>query len=259
MVPDTAMPTARTRMTETAPGSAFPGHALPRWLPSLLQLASPVLPTGAFSYSQGLEAACAHGWVASEADALAWIDAQWRQSFAPREWACLEAACTAIGLDAAGAAVVPATGAARERVLERLVHLDEDFIASREAAQLQAETLQVGAALARWIDAVHPVSGWRALVRHRPWSAPVAFALCAALEAMPAHVARIAWGWAWMENQAQAAVRLVPLGQSAGQRLLVALRARLADDAPGEAWSFAPRAAIAAMRHERQYSRLFRS
>lgn len=248
-----------TRMTEALRGGPAQAAALPAWLPALLQLASPVLPTGAFSYSQGLEAACAHGWVVSEADALAWIEAQWRQSFAPREGATLDAACEALGLDAAGVAPVPATAAARDRLLERLVPLDDDFLASREAAQLQAETLQVGAALARWTAGVHPESTWQPVVRHRPWSAPVAFALCAAIEAMPPSAARIAWGWAWLENQVQAAVRLVPLGQSAGQRLLVALRPRLADALPDEAWSFAPRAAIAAMRHERQYSRLFRS
>ena len=71
--------------------------------------------------------------------------------------------------------------------------------------------------------------------------------------------ARFAWGFAWLENQVMAAVKIVPLGQSAGQRLLVALRALLAGPPERQPWSFAPLASVLAMRHERQYTRLFRS
>jgi len=54
-------------------------------------------------------------------------------------------------------------------------------------------------------------------------------------------------------------VKIVPLGQTAGQRLLMNLRERLADVPDAQAWSFSPLASVMAMRHERQYTRLFRS
>jgi len=219
--------------------------ALPDWLPALLQLASPALPTGAFSYSQGLETACAFGLVRDEATSLAWIDAQWRNAFHPRELPALEAAWCAC----------------RDGDARRLAEIDARFVASRASAEARAETLQVGSALLRWLQTLRPNCAEAALARGAGarLSAPVAYALCARSEGLPAQATRFGYGFAWLENQVQAAVKLVPLGQSAGQRLQIALRARLSDRLPRRPWSFAPLAAIAAMRHERQYTRLFRS
>lgn len=221
------------------------GAGMPAWLPALLQLASPALPTGAFSYSQGLEAACERGLVRDEASALAWIDAQWRQSFGPRERMAVDAAWRAADAgDADGFAAA-----------------DRAFLASRDSEESRAETRQVGAALMRWLGTLHPDAAAQAPARAaggRP-CAPSAFALCALAQGLPREAAVFGWSFAWIENQVQAAVKLVPLGQSAGQRLLLALRPRLADPLPDAPWSFAPVAAIMAMRHERQYTRLFRS
>ena len=76
----------------------------------------------------------------------------------------------------------------------------------------------------------------------------------------------MAYLWSWLENQVMAAIKAVPLGQVAGQRLLLALGARMpaavavakavADD---DVASFAPGLALASARHETQYTRLFRS
>jgi len=218
---------------------------LPAWLPALLQLSSPALPIGAFSYSQGLEAAQAHGLVHDEATALAWIDSAWRQSFGPRE----------------RSAVAEAWAAAASGSAESLAAIDARFVASRDAAEARAETRQVGAALLRWLFSLLPHAPESGLARAAgaKLSAPVAFALCCRAQGLPCEAAVFAWGFAWIENQVQAAVKLVPLGQSAGQRLQLALRARLADPLPDTPWAFAPAAAVLAMRHERQYSRLFRS
>jgi urease accessory protein len=218
---------------------------LPDWLPALLQLASPALPIGAFSYSQGLEAACEHRVVSDEASSLAWIDAQWRQAFAPRELPAVDQAWL--------------SAAAGDAQALRLA--DREFVASRDGAESRAETLQVGAALQRWLATLHPGSDELALAAAAGprLSAPCAWALCCRTQALPREAAVFGWGFAWIENQVQAAVKLVPLGQSAGQRLLLALRPRLRDPLPARPWSFAPVASILAMRHERQYTRLFRS
>jgi len=142
-----------------------PNGTLPDWLPALLQLASPALPTGAFSYSQGLESACELGLVRDEAGALRWIDAQWRNAFHPRELPALDAAWQAV----------------RDADAARLAVIDAEFVASRDSAEARAETLQVGAALLRWLHTLLPECGEAALARasRQRLCAPVAFALCA--------------------------------------------------------------------------------
>ena len=218
---------------------------LPDWLPALLQLASPALPTGAFSYSQGLETACDAGLVHDESSALAWIDTQWRQAFAVRELPAVVGACRAV--------------AARDA--QALQAADRAFVASRDSSEARAETRQVGAALLRWLTTLYPGGAEASLAAacgHR-LAAPAGYALCCAAQGLPERAAVFGWGFAWLENQVQAAVKLVPLGQTAGQRMQIALRLRLADPLPDEGWSFAPVASIMAMRHERQYTRLFRS
>jgi len=245
-------------------GTALPRAAasgLPDWLPALLQLASPALPIGSFSYSQGLEAAAWAGVVRDEAGALAWIGSHWHSAFAARELPVVEDACRRL---AEAAHADPDETAAAASLLEALAELDEAFVASRDSAEARAETRQTGAALLRWLGGLHPDSApWRLgqalAARGQPPCAPLAFALGAHAQGLPPAAARLGWGFAWLENQVMAAVKIVPLGQSAGQRLLVALRPLLAEASEEEPWSFAPLASVLAMRHERQYTRLFRS
>ena len=252
--------------------------ALPAWLPALLQMASPALPIGSVSDSQGLVAAAWSGLVRDEASALAWIESQWQQAFAVRELPAVLAAADALA-DAAAEAGASAGAASRAEadahaahradavpapLLAALLAIDEDFLASRDSAEARAETRQTGAALLRWLGTLHPDSlehrlAQAILARRDSLCAPTAFALCGWVQGLPPAAIRFAWAFAWIENQVQAAVKIVPLGQSAGQRLLMALRARVADPAPLEPWSFAPLASVMAMRHERQYTRLFRS
>ena len=247
-----------------APESACGAGAtvgLPNWLPAMLQLASPALPIGSFSYSQGLEAAAWAGRVSDEPSAFEWIDSHWRSAFAVRELPAVLAAAQA--LEAATAECLPGHPDG-DALLADLQALDEGFLASRDSAESRAETRQTGAALLRWLVGLHAGSREAALARalaagRSGPTAPIAFALCGSAQGLPAVATRAAWGFAWIENQVQAAVKIVPLGQSAGQRLILQLRGRIADPAPDEPWSFSPLAGVMAMRHERQYTRLFRS
>jgi urease accessory protein len=215
----------------------------------LLQLASPTLPVGAYTYSQGLEWAVESGAVGNESDALRWI-----------------ADCLEHGVASFEAVYLAHMLAAwRENDQPRLIALDEAFIASRETAELRAETLQMGHSLARLLGDLRdfPARNWAEFATP---SFPLAWSCAAARWRIAAEDALVAYLWSWAENQVMAALKAVPLGQTAGQRLLLALGERL----PGlaaraavtpleDAENFLPAFAIASSLHETQYTRIFRS
>ena len=200
-------------------------------LARLLQLASPTLPVGAYSYSQGLEAAVEAGIVRDAASAQRWIGDVLEFSVARME----------------------------APLLWRMMHgedLDERFRATRETAELLAETLQMGHSLAVLLKDLTD-----ATVAARSYPAVYAFAV-RQWEIEP-RAALVAYLWSWTENQVMAAIKCVPLGQTAGQRILLSLGERLegiADKAvTTELSNFVPGLAMLSSRHEKQYSRLFRS
>ena len=218
----------------------------------LLQLASPALPVGAYSYSQGLEWAVEAGTVRDEASALAWIGdlLEWNISRFEAAW------------------LVNMIEAWKTAEIDHLHRLDGDFIASRETAELRAETLQMGYSLKRLIEDLpdFPDAERGALRAFDPASFPLVWSAAAAAWCIPPQDALAAWLWAWTENQVMAALKAVPLGQAAGQRILYTLGTRLpllvdrAMALPDESISnFTPGLAIASSCHETQYSRLFRS
>lgn len=218
----------------------------------LLQLASPALPIGAYSYSQGLEWAVATGVVRDAETAGAWIGSALELVFAPGE-----AAVTWRALNAA----------LRENWTE-VAAWNDWFVASRETAELRAETEQMGASLVKLTGdlALLDAAARAAASGMSPVTLPAAYALIARGFGVPADAALTAYVWSWLENQVLAALKTIPLGQVAGQRLLVDLGQRIpavTADARSRAatdlCSFAPGLALASSRHETQYSRLFRS
>ncbi|QRJ63366.1 urease accessory protein UreF [Azospira restricta] len=228
-------------------------HAAALPLARLLQLASPALPVGAYTYSQGLEWAVECGVVRDEATAGRWIGD-----------------LLAHGIGRYEAPLVAALMAAWSHGDRReIARLNAEFIASREAAELRAETVQMGFSMRRLLadlrdDALAPHG--EALAALDEVAFPTAWAGIAAAWGIAVDAAVTAYLWSWAENQAMAALKAVPLGQAAGQRLLAALGAELPRIAaaaialPEARWSnFAPAFAIACARHETQYSRLFRS
>ncbi|MES1206765.1 MAG: urease accessory UreF family protein [Pseudomonadota bacterium] len=246
----TAMTTATT-MTMTAEGDGPSGRLA---FLRLLQLASPTLPIGAFAYSQGLEPAVGAGLVGDEDSARAWILGLLAQTMTHVDLAVF------VRLHAAAAAGDTATAR----------RWNAHLLASRATAELQAEDLHLGSALARVLATLGLVPG-AGDDREAPAAGPERtyawmFAFAAARFGVGLRPALEAFAFNWAEAQTSAAVRLVPLGQSAGLRILSAAieaipsavdRAlALVDDEIGAA---APRLALLSTAHEVQYSRLFRS
>ena len=218
-------------------------------LPQLLRLASPMLPVGAYAYSQGMEWAVDEGTIGDEASALAWITDLLRFNIGTLEapvWRRLYRAW-------------------QEGDVESARHWNERFIAIRETAEFRAETLQMGGALKAVLDATLEIDTGLLEQIESP-AFPTAFSFAAHGLGVPLREGLTGYLWAWAENQVSAAMKLVPLGQSSGQRILVkliALLPEIADNALGmqedEFSNFAPALAIASSRHETQYTRLFRS
>lgn len=210
----------------------------------LIWLASPALPVGGFSYSEGLEAAVEAGLVHDEATAGDWLLDH------------LQLVLARSDLPVVAQAVIAFRAADGARVEA----LDQWVRRTRESSELRLQSEQMGRSLGDWACSVGQAA------ERSAHTYPVAFARVAAGIDAPVHDVVLAFGFGWAENMAQAAVKAVPLGQGAGQRIVQ----RLADALPGAAKSavqlpehdrqaFAPMLAILSARHETQYSRLFRS
>jgi urease accessory protein len=215
----------------------------------LIWLASPALPVGGFSYSEGLEAAIDHGLVSDEASARDWIVDQLHTALSRGDLAV----------------VAQSLDAWRSQDAVRTQQLNDWVLHTRETAELRQQTEQMGRSLVEWLRAVEPDAAQQAAPLATPtW--PVAFALAASSSGAPLREVLLSCAFGWAENLVAAAIKAVPLGQNAGQRILRALAAdipaavdhalSLSDD---QRQAFSPMLAILSARHETQYSRLFRS
>ena len=223
------------------------------WL-AAMHLASPALPIGGFSYSQGLESAVDAAIVTNAATATRW---------------CLDAAqvfaqCEAVVFAQSYAACKSFDWAALQTT-------NDWFFATRETAEQRLETQQMGWSMVKLITQ----NGWgsvdlrAALNALRNPTLPIAFAAAALGLHIPLDQSLAAYGFSWAENQVAAAVKSVPLGQQAGQTVLNAVRAALpallsqaqqdASQTPAKRNTFSPHLAILSARHETQFTRLFRS
>jgi urease accessory protein len=215
----------------------------------LLHLASPGLPVGAFAYSQGLEPAVLAGWVHDETSAGAWIGGLLEHGLG--------------GLEVPLFRRLYRAWSDRDDV--EVARWNEVLHAARATSELQAEDRRLGAALARVLMTLG-VSGAAGWADHPRVTQVNLFALACSAWEIPVQPAAAALLFTWCENQVAAAVRLVPLGQSAGLRILSRLAGIVpavvleglarTDDQIGQG---APGLGLASAWHETQYSRIFRS
>ena len=214
----------------------------------LLQLASPALPVGAYSYSQGLESAVEAGIVLDAPSALEWIGD-----------------VMALTIESMEAPVfLRLVDAWERRDAADAARWNEEYVASRESAELRAETLQMGFSLRNLLRDLGVPEVAR--LDFEELAYPAAFAFAVAAWRIDAREALAAYLFAWLENQVLAALKCVPLGQTDGQRVLLELAARVAPAVERAArcrdedlGNLAPGLATLSSRHETQYTRIFRS
>ena len=218
----------------------------------LMWLASPALPVGGFSYSEGLESAVESGRAVNENTAAAWLLDQLQLSLARSDIAVVSQAFKAWQRHDPGT----------------ITELNAWVTTTRETSETRQQTEQMGRSMVEWLKnrglADARIAQLGALKPAPTW--PVAFALAAAQTGAPLREALLSFAFGWAENMVQAALKAVPLGQNAGQRVLAALAAQ----SPGavdhamqlmdsERQAFTPLLAILSAQHETQYSRMFRS
>ncbi|MBI5041097.1 MAG: urease accessory protein UreF [Gammaproteobacteria bacterium] len=215
----------------------------------LLQLVSPALPVGAYAYSQGLEQAVQLAWITNEAQAAEWIEGVLENGLARVDAPVL------LRLHAAWSALD----------LDQVEYWNHFLYACRESAELQAEDRTLARALTRLLIDLGVSEAKPFATQARSTFASL-FALAAVHWKIPAAQCVQGYLWSWAENQVAAAIKLVPLGQTAGQRISLRLGERiphlaeaaraLADEDIGQTMQGL---AMASAWHETQYSRLFRS
>ena len=218
----------------------------------LLQLASPSLPIGAYSYSQGLESAIEQGLVRNENSARTWITTYLHEIVATFEapvlWRLIDAF--------------------QRRDQEQVRYWNSVFIAARDTAEFRAESIQMGYSLGKLVGELRIADEqlMEILLAQSELPLPTSLACAAVALEVPAPSVVLGMLFSWAENQALVCVKSIPLGQVAGQRLLLSLRPELeaaaqtamslADD---ELSNWAPGLSLLSMQHEVQYSRLYRS
>jgi len=216
----------------------------------LLQLASPSLPVGAYSYSEGLETAVDQGAVIDAASLRTWLDDALHYG----------------GVRVEAAVLVRAYEARISDDDEAVRYWNEWLTAARESEEIRLQNHEMGRALLKLLAEIEPPPTGIALLLAAQCNFAVAFAIAAAHWHIARDAAVVGYLQTWTANMINAGVKLIPLGQTAGQRLLWDLQsaiedvARVAamigdDDLVVSNWG----QALASMQHETQYSRLFRS
>ena len=217
----------------------------------LFQLGSPALPVGAFSYSEGLEVLVQRGQLAGVEALEAWLRAELQRG--------------AVAVEAAALGELQgllSTWRRGDGGWSEVAALDGWLLAQREAPELRAQQRQMGQSLLQLLADL----GWPLPAEAAALAWPAAFAWAALCLEIASPELEEAYLYGWVANQISAAVRLVPLGPTQGQRLQLALVGCIAERAealrgsdPRQLWNGGIGAGLAQLQHAELYSRLFRS
>ncbi len=217
---------------------------------TVLQLASPALPVGAYGYSEGLEMLVANGTIAN-------IDHL-------QDWLKSELIYSSIRLDAA--VIVRGFYAAKSNDIAALKRWNLWLSAARDTEELRAASWQMGRSLMQLLGKLEPEILPVVNAVGYPSNYAIAFAMACAHWDINIQAGLLAYLHSWASNLITAGIKIIPLGQTAGQELLLGLQPLLTttveetllmeDDALGCCnWGLS----LASMQHEIQYTRLFRS
>jgi urease accessory protein len=216
----------------------------------LLQLASPALPVGAYSYSEGLETLIEEGIIDNNNNLRHWLTSELRYG--------------AIRIEAA--VMIRAYQSVKVGDFKKLSYWNRWLSAARETEELRTSSWQMGRSLIRLVAELQPqIQPIVDAVGH-PCNYAIAFGVAAAYWDINIKAASLAYLHTWVSHLTTAGVKLIPLGQTAGQQLLLELQGLLCDTVVEVmkledeelsccSWGLS----LASMKHETLYTRLFRS
>jgi urease accessory protein len=221
-----------------------------RQLLRLLQLASPLLPVGGYSYSEGLESAIAQELIHDRVTLQAWIERELQTGAIQIETAMMDRAYLA----------------GMQSHHEGLHYWNQWLSAARETEELRHQSWQMGGSLAKLAIELTPELTELLVAIGSPCNYAIAFGVIAQHWQIDRQMAISAYLQSWATNQIGAGIKLIPLGQTAGQQIVWQLQERIAllseliptladDDLYACSWGLS----LASMQHETLYSRLFRS
>ncbi|MBD2106739.1 urease accessory UreF family protein [Nodosilinea sp. FACHB-13] len=226
----------------------------------LLQLTSPALPVGAYSYSEGLETLVEQGVIATSNDMLHWLTQELTYGLVVLDGA-------AVGLVHSAAAQAGLRAQPGEATTEAIAQLNHQLSALRDSEETRQQSWDMGRALVRMGTHLHPdLKPWFSAAGS-PCNFAVAFALVAARWEIDAPSAVLGYLHSWAANLVTSAVKLIPLGQTMGQEMLLelypvleatgdrAIATQALDELSLSSWG----TSLATMQHEVLYTRLFRS
>ncbi|MDF5717664.1 MAG: urease accessory protein UreF [Rhizonema sp. NSF051] len=216
----------------------------------LLQLASPALPVGAYSYSEGLETLIENGIIHNQISLKHWLEAELRYG--------------AIRLEAA--VMLRAYQSSREDDLKTLLYWNRWLSAIRETEELRASSWQMGRSLIQLLSSLQPEIQFIAEAVGSPCNYAIAFGIAVAYWDINIKAALLGYLHTWATHMMTAGIKLIPLGQTAGQELLLKLQPFINiaaaevltledDELSCCSWGLS----LFSMAHETQYTRLFRS
>ncbi len=215
----------------------------------LLHLVSPTLPTGAFSYSQGLEWAVDAGWISDSSSLREWLGDLLQQSLSYVDIPILCRMYSSI----------------ENKQYKELEDWCAILLASRESSELQKEEQVRGRALTTLLQGLG-LELSEQLKKTLDHCQLAGFAFAAVEWNITIRDTALGYTWAWLENQVITGVKIIPLGQTEGQCSLLQLSSiipeivdrgmKIQDIDIGAASSAL---AIACSLHENQYTRLYRS
>ena len=222
----------------------------PQALLRLLQLVSPSLPVGAYSYSEGLETLTQSGMVKDLMSLEDWLTQELRYGTIRLELMVLLKAYTAVA----------------ESEAKTLRYWNDWLSALRETEEMREQSWQMGRSLTRLLLSLQPELQKMVLSCGESCNFAIAFAIAVHHWQIDPYTAVLGYLHSWITNLVNAGIRLIPLGQTQGQHLLLNLYPQMEktvdailqqkeDDFGNCGWGLA----IASMNHETLYSRLFRS
>ncbi len=216
---------------------------------SLLQLTSSALPVGAYSYSEGLEMLVENGTITNPESLQNWLESELKYG--------------AIRIEAA--VMVRAYEAVKTEDLQLLSYWNQWLSAARETEELRSASWQMGRSLIVLLEKLHPQIKSTTSSIGNPCNYAIAFGIALAYHQINIQAGLLGYLHSWVSNLITAGVKLIPLGQTAGQQLIISLQPLLNhaaqitampdDELSSCSWGLS----LASMQHETQYTRLFRS